>query len=826
MNKDKMRNDGQKPAPEKMDFFAAEKEARHVTGSNREEWENRSAGSRQRGPAGRYQGLLGGKNSHKSKSPAQNYKEKVLTEDLLEAEASSVEPEPVAEPEPEIAPEPVVEPEAEIVSEPVVEPEAEIVSEPAAEPEPEIVPEPAVEPEPEIVPEPVAEPEMETILEPEVARASVESDLFNALTEDPELQDSFSPMDMAAFLISCHQSGGDSEEDLAAALLNSAKQDDPSDQAFFDRLDAQNAAAPVSARQPDPVPAAPETTFVEPEDEYDDDDYDDYDDLDDDDDDDDPPKRKKRGGLIAAVIAALLCVGVLGSAFAVSRRSTIFPRVSIHGENVSAMTLDEAAAVVEKSGWDGPDAVVLKAELPASVDLEVKAEDVGWTATAEEAAQAAFDYGRDGNLITNFINYVRTSFSGHEIADDLTKETDDSALKSMVKKAVDKANDAMSEGEMEVDLEKKVLRMVKGGDLLMVEADEVYDRVLEALEKGDREISCIKQLDEDADVPDVDLEKVHDEICGEPENASYDTEKKEIVEGKPGVEFDLKEAERLWEEAGIGDLVEIPLEVTEPEFKKENVTELFADKLASKSTSLSGSSGNRINNITLAAQKINGVIIEPGKSFSYNTTVGQRTTARGFREAGAYVNGQVVNEVGGGICQVSSTLYYCTLYSNLKILARTNHYFPVAYIESGLDATVSWGAPDFRFENNRTFPVKIVAYVSNGAVTVEIWGTNVDGSTVKMDSTSSGMTTTTYRNVYDKNGNLLTRTQEAVSVYHSHNETPAATPRPVTTPTPVQPTPPPVQPTPTPVQPTPPPVEPTPDVPTPDVPDVPSEGGE
>ena len=788
MNHDNSRNDGQKPGREKMDFFAAGKEARHVTGSNRGEWENRSSGSRQRGPSGRYQGLLGSKNGHKSKSPAQDLTEKKLEEALREEEP------PAAEPEPEIVPKPVV------------------------EPEPEIVPEPVVEPEPEIVPEPV--------VEPEIAKASVDAELLDALMQETEPDDSFSPMDMAAFLISARQSGDDSIEGLAEALLNSAKEDDPSDQALFDRLDAQNAAASTFRQQPDPVPAAPETTFVEPEAEQDDDDYDEYGDYDEDDEDDDPPRRRKRGGLIAAVIAALLCVGVLGSAFAVSRRSTIFPRVSIHGENVSAMTVDEAASVVAKSGWDGPDAVVLKAELPASVDLEIKAENVGWTATAEEAAQAAFDYGRDGNLFTNFFNYVRTSFNGHEIADDLTKETKESVLRALVKKAVDAANDAMTEGNMEVDLEKKVLRIVKGGDLFMLDTDEVYDRVTEALEKGTREISCIKQLNENTEVEDVDLEALHDEVCGEPENASYDTEKKEIVEGKPGVEFDLQEAERLWNDANAGDLVEIPLEVTEPEFKKENVKELYADKLASKSTSLSGSSSNRINNITLAAQKINGVIIEPGKSFSYNTTVGQRTTARGFREAGAYVNGQVVNEVGGGICQVSSTLYYCTLYSNLKITARTNHYFPVAYIESGLDATVSWGAPDFRFENNRTFPVKIVAYVSGGSVTVEIWGTNVDGTSVKMDSTTSGMTTTTYRNVYDKDGKLLTRTQEAVSVYHSHNETPPATPKPVVTPTPVQPTPPPAQPTPTPVQPTPPPAEPTPEAPTPVVPDVPPEGGE
>ena len=739
MNNDQINHNGQTPVSEEMDFLAAGREARRVTGADEHEMENRSSGTRRRGPSGRHEGLLGSKSSHKSKT--------------------------------------------------------------------------------------VSEQELSAILKKDADTSDTE--LLRALTVDakPE-ENTYAALDMAAYLTSDTGSESDANAELAAALLKHTEDDDPLEQALFDRLDAQEQEQeqelPIAEEVFEEEVVPPVPPIDDPEDRFED--YGDEDDDDDDDDDYVSPRRKKRGGLIAAVVAALLCVGVLGSAFAVSRRSTIFPRVSIQGENVSAMTVDEAASVVRNAGWDGPDAVVLKAELPASVDLEVKAKDVGWTATAEEAAQAAYDYGRDGNLFTNFINYVRTSFQGHEIADDLTKETDDAALKAMVKDAVDKANDAMTEGNMEVDVEHKVLRIVKGGDLLMVEADEVYNRVLEALEDGKRDISCIKQVDEDAEIEDVDLEALHDEVCGEPENASYDTEKKEIVEGKPGIEFDLDEAKRLWEDAKVGDLVEIPLEVTEPEFKKENVTELFADKLASKTTSLSGSSASRINNITLAAQKINGVVLEPGQSFSYNTTVGQRTTARGFREAGAYVNGQVVNEVGGGICQVSSTLYYCTLYSNLKITARTNHYFPVAYIESGLDATVSWGAPDFRFENNRTFPVKIVAYVSGGAVTVEIWGTNVDGSYVRMDSTSSGMTTTTYRNVYDKNGNLLTRTQEAVSVYHSHNETPAQpTPAPYQ-PTPVQPTPPPVQPTPTPVEPTPPPEVPTPDVP--DDPGVPSEGGE
>ena len=738
---DNVMNGEQNPASEEMDFLAAGKEARRITGSDVGEWENRSSGTRSRGPSGRSSGLYG----RKGKPP-------------------------------------------------------------------------------------VREEDLAGLLKKDAGAS--DSELLRALTLDaqPE-EEKVEALDMAAFLAASEEPEIDPDADLSEVLMN-RELDRLVEETLSEQSDVQPEESGFEETPSDSFEVIPPAPIAESEDSFDDDDVDDFDDDDDDDEDEAAPKRRRRGGLIAAVVAALLCVGVLGSAFAVSRRSTIFPRVSIRGENVSAMTVDEAAAVVEKSGWDGPDAVVLRAELPASVDLEIKARDVGWNATAKEAAQAAFDYGRDGNLITNFINYVRTSFSGHEIADDLTGKTNESALKAKVKKAVKQANDAINEGNMEVNTEDKVLRIVKGGDLLMVELDEVYQQVLGALDKGQREISCIKQVKDDAEIEDVDLEKLHEEICTEPVNASYDTEKKEIVEGKPGIEFDVDEARRLWDKAEIGELVEIPIVVTEPEFKKDNVKELYADKLASKTTSLSGSSANRINNITLAAQKINGVILEPGQSFSYNTTVGQRTTARGFREAGAYVNGQVVNEVGGGICQVSSTLYYCTLYSNLKILARTNHYFPVGYSESGLDATVSWGAPDFRFENNRTFPVKIVAYVSGGAVTVEIWGTNVDGTTVRMDSTSSGMTTTTYRNVYDKNGNLLNRTQEAVSVYHSHDETrPATTPTPVSTPTPVQPTPPPVQPTPTPVQPTPTPVEPTPTPvePTPvapENPENPSEGGE
>jgi hypothetical protein len=150
--------------------------------------------------------------------------------------------------------------------------------------------------------------------------------------------------------------------------------------------------------------------------------------------------------------------------------------------------------------------------------------------------------------------------------------------------------------------------------------------------------------------------------------------------------------------------------------------------------------------------------------------------------------------VGGGICQDSSTLYYCALYANLQITVRDNHYFVVSYLPWGLDATVSWGGPDFRFVNNRDYPIKLKAWVSDGYLTVEIWGTDVDGSYVQMTSDtwedSDYYYAQTYRAVYAADGTLLSKEKEAYSRYHKYEageETPAPeTPAPTATPAPTE----------------------------------------
>ena len=175
--------------------------------------------------------------------------------------------------------------------------------------------------------------------------------------------------------------------------------------------------------------------------------------------------------------------------------------------------------------------------------------------------------------------------------------------------------------------------------------------------------------------------------------------------------------------------------VIDPEISGEELrSRLYRDRLGSQTTLYTYSSDNRISNIKLAASKFDGMILLPGETFSFNEVVGKRTREAGFLEAGAYSDGEVVQEIGGGICQVSSTLYCAAMYAQMKTVYRESHYFRVDYLPIGYDATVSWSKPDYKFRNDREYPVRLHAWCDEygKSLTVEIWGTDVDGSYVEL----------------------------------------------------------------------------------------------
>ena len=155
---------------------------------------------------------------------------------------------------------------------------------------------------------------------------------------------------------------------------------------------------------------------------------------------------------------------------------------------------------------------------------------------------------------------------------------------------------------------------------------------------------------------------------------------------------------------GGGESASVKLERTAPDITTENLkSNLFKDQLGTYSTNVSGTAA-RISNVRLAAQHCNGTVLLADGVFSYNDVVGQRTAARGFQKAGAYLNGVTVQELGGGVCQVSSTLYSATVLANLEIVQRQNHTYESTYIPLGMDATVSWGGPNYQFKITRTIP--------------------------------------------------------------------------------------------------------------------------
>lgn len=225
-----------------------------------------------------------------------------------------------------------------------------------------------------------------------------------------------------------------------------------------------------------------------------------------------------------------------------------------------------------------------------------------------------------------------------------------------------------------------------------------------------------------------------------------------VTEDVPGVVLDKTEAVKIMKEHTTeGESYVIPCQVQLSKYTKEYLEEcLFKDNLASYSSSFATSGANRSSNVILAANTISGTVLMPGDVFSFNSALGERTVANGYKTAGAYVGGKTVDQVGGGICQVSSTLYNTVLLSNLEIVERRSHQMVVGYVPQGRDATVNWGTTDFRFKNNTDFPVKIVSEINGKNVKISMLGTKtIPNMEVKIETETVSVLSPAERYVED-----------------------------------------------------------------------------
>ena len=347
------------------------------------------------------------------------------------------------------------------------------------------------------------------------------------------------------------------------------------------------------------------------------------------------------------------------------------------------------------------------------------------------------------------------------------------------------------------------LTIYKGTDGVGINFSDLINTVSERIRTGDS--SPIEAQVVTLTAPAVDIDKIYSEVKCDAANADFTIDSAGNVKFFPdvvGKDFDLPAARQTV--AQDGDSWKIKLALTYPEIDLKTVRAPFClDELSFCTTSYSGSSSARANNVEQAARNINtygdftdGYIMQPGEEFSFNGIVGKRTEANGFQKAPVYLSTGSTEDYGGGICQVSTTLYCAALYANLEITERHNHLYVIHYWPTeGCDATVDWGHLDFKFKNNKEYPIKIKFTWENRKLTATVTGTE-DGITAKMSSevtekvsyqthykypnaehpngSSSGgdrgMTIKVWRSVY-QNGERISKEVESNNLYNPLDKT-------------------------------------------------------
>jgi len=179
--------------------------------------------------------------------------------------------------------------------------------------------------------------------------------------------------------------------------------------------------------------------------------------------------------------------------------------------------------------------------------------------------------------------------------------------------------------------------------------------------------------------------------------------------------------------------VDIATDTLSPKLTAETLSNI-QHLLGSYTTKFNSRVRGRSHNIYLSSKAINGTVLLPGEIFSFNKVVGPRNSSNGYREAPVIIKGDLVDGLGGGVCQVSSTLYNSALKSELEIIERYNHSIPSTYVPKGLDATVSYGTLDLKFRNSHQYPVYIESYVKGNSLTINVYGYKTNNREIKLYS--------------------------------------------------------------------------------------------
>ena len=432
------------------------------------------------------------------------------------------------------------------------------------------------------------------------------------------------------------------------------------------------------------------------------------------------PKNKKRKKVIICVTIGIIILFLLlfSSIFALINinNSKIISGVKIEGIDISGLSKDEAKAKLEavyneKKEKEIP---IKYNEFESSINPSM----IELNYNIEKAVDEAINVGRNNNIFINNYNILFTLIGKKDINVEMT--INEEATRKIIEDTGANLPGVVIESSYYIEGENLII--TKGKEGIKIDTEGLLTKIKERLDNIAIQNDYI-EIPVTTKTPEpIDVDKIHSEVYKEMQNAYYTKNPFEIHPEVEGVDFNVDEVKAMIAQEDKEEYT-VKLTITKPTVTVNDIgTEAFPDKLGTCTTRYDERDTDRTTNLKLACQKLNNQVVLAVETFSYNKTLGERTIAAGYKNAKVYENGQVVDGIGGGICQISSTLYNAIVDANLETVERRNHQFVTSYIAAGKDATVVYGMTDFKFKNTRTYPIKIIATAQNGIATISIYG--------------------------------------------------------------------------------------------------------
>ena len=470
--------------------------------------------------------------------------------------------------------------------------------------------------------------------------------------------------------------------------------------------------------------------------------------------------------IIVGILIILLLIFSTIFSFMNLNNDKIVSGVKIENIDVAGLSKDEAKSKIESIYNE-----------KKQKDINLKYQDFETTINPElietnyntdKAIEEAINIGKDGNIFSNNYNILFAMMGKKNIEVEMTINEEEA--KNKIEEIGSNIPGIVVEPGYSIEGNKLIITNGKEG--IKIDTENL-------IKKLKLNLKDINNKEQNIEIPvinkepeEINIEKIYEEVHKEVKDAYYTKEPFTIYPEVEGVDFNLEEAKTILQEEK--EQYEIELTITKPKVTIAQIgSEAFPDLLGTYSTKYDGGNTDRTTNLRIACRKINDKVVLPGETFSYNKTLGERTPAAGYKNAKVYENGEVVDGIGGGICQISSTLYNSVLKANMDIVERRNHQFVTSYTPAGRDATVVYGLTDFKFKNNRDYPIKVVAYVGPGSITCEIKGAKKETEyEVKLESKviekdENKYKVETYKLLY-LNGKLVSRTWLSKDTYKYH----------------------------------------------------------